>query len=98
MILVINQELCIKKWMNDLDKVVRVLSIKSIHLSTLRYEREDTMLDAYIIDQIRRREEERRRINERPALELPLPEPPPLRRRDEVEAEPEPKRVVIIDL
>ena len=33
------------------------------------------MLDAYIIDQIRRREEERRRINERPALELPLPPP-----------------------
>ena len=56
------------------------------------------MLDAYIIDQIRRREEERRRINERPALELPLPEPPPLRRIDEAEAESEPKRVVIIDL
>lgn len=56
------------------------------------------MLDAYIIDQIRRREEERRRINERPALELPLPEPPPPRRPDEAEAESEPKRVVIIDL
>ena len=53
---------------------------------TIRYEREDIMLDAYIIDQIRRREEERRRINERPALELPLPEPPPPRRPDEAEA------------
>ena len=56
------------------------------------------MLDAYIIDQIRRREEERRRISERPALELPLPEPPPPSYRDEIEAESEPKRVVIIDL
>ena len=65
---------------------------------TIRYEREDIMLDAYIIDQIRRREEKRRRINERPALELPLPEPPPPHRPDEAEAESEPKRVVIIDL
>lgn len=62
------------------------------------YEREDIMLDAYIIDQIRRREEERRRINERPALQLPLPEPPPPRRQNEAEADSEPKRVVIIDL
>ena len=56
------------------------------------------MLDAYIIDQIRRREEERRRIHERPALELPLPPLPPPRRYDEAEAESEPKRVIIIDL
>jgi hypothetical protein len=84
--------------MIGLDKVVTVFSIDSKYLLTHRYEREDSMLDAYIIDQIRRREEERRRINERPALELPLPEPPPPRHRDEVEAESEPKRVVIIDL
>jgi hypothetical protein len=81
--------------MISLDSLVTVISIYSI---TLRNEREDIMLDAYIIDQIRRREEERRRINERPALELPLPEPPPPRRPDEAEAESEPKRVVIIDL
>jgi hypothetical protein len=55
------------------------------------------MLDAYIIEQIRRREEERRRINERPAIQLPLPEPV-APRREEVEAEPEPKRVIVIDL
>ena len=73
-------------------------SVYYIKYKPLRYEREDIMLDAYIIDQIRRREEERRRINERPALELPLPEPPPPRRQDEAEAESEPKRVVIIDL
>jgi hypothetical protein len=73
-------------------------SVYYIKYKPLHYEREDTMLDAYIIDQIRRREEERRRINERPALELPLPEPPPPRRQDEAEAESEPKRVVIIDL
>ena len=55
------------------------------------------MLDAYIIDQIRRREEERRRINERPALELPLPpfEPP---RQETESVEPEPKRVIVIEL
>lgn len=76
--------------MNGLDTLVTVFSVDT--------EREVVMLDAYIIDQLRRREEERRRINERPALELPLPLPPPPRQRDEAEAEPEPKRVVIIDL
>ncbi len=55
------------------------------------------MLDAYIIEQIRKRDEERRRIYERPALELPLePLRPP---EDEAEEEPaEPRRVIIIDL
>jgi hypothetical protein len=76
--------------MIDLDSPVTVFSID--------IEREVVMLDAYIIDQLRRREEERRRINERPALELPLPPPPPPRHRDEAEAESEPKRVVIIDI
>lgn len=57
------------------------------------------MLDAYIIEQIRKRDEERRRIYERPALELPL-EPIPQLDDDEPEAEeaPEPRRVIIIDL
>lgn len=57
------------------------------------------MLDAYIIEQIRNREAERRRIYDRPALELPLEEEP-LRRRDEYEDEVEetPSRVIIIDL
>ena len=73
-------------------------SVYNSRYNPFGYEREDIMLDAYIIDQIRRREEERRRINERPALQLPLPEPPPPRRQDEAEADSEPKRVVIIDL
>lgn len=54
------------------------------------------MLDAYIIEQIRKREEERRRIYERPALELPLEEPPP--RTEDIEEDSEPARVIIIDL
>ena len=54
------------------------------------------MLDAYIIEQIRKRDEERRRIYERPSIELPLePARPPAPVEDE---KPEPKRVIIIDL
>lgn len=54
------------------------------------------MLDAYIIEQIRKREEERRRIYERPALELPLePLRPPT---EDAEEEREPPRVIVIDL
>ena len=56
------------------------------------------MLDAYIIEQIRKREEERRRIYERPALEIPLddgyyriPDRKPVPKE-------EPSRVIIIDL
>ena len=52
------------------------------------------MLDAYIIDQIRRRHE-RRREEERPSIRIPLGPPPGW--EPEVEAEDEPKRVVIID-
>ena len=55
------------------------------------------MLDAYIIDQLRKREEERRRIYERPALELPL-RPEPEEAEAEEEEEPEAPRVIIIDL
>ncbi len=55
------------------------------------------MLDAYIIEQLRKRDEESRRIYERPALELPLE--PELDPEDlEEEDEPEPRRVIIIDL
>ena len=55
------------------------------------------MLDAYIIDQIRKRDEERRRILERPCIEIPLePAPLPPNREDEIEKEP--SRVVIIDI
>jgi hypothetical protein len=55
------------------------------------------MLPPFIIDQIRRREDEERRRRDGPALELPLPAPrsqPERRSSDE-----EPKRgVIIIDL
>ena len=57
------------------------------------------MLDAYIIEQIRKREEERRRIYERPALELPLEPLRPPETEVEADEEPsEPRRVIIIDL
>ena len=55
------------------------------------------MLDAYIIEQIRRREEESRRIFERPALKIPA-EPVDADREDEAEDEKEKSRVIIIDL
>jgi len=53
------------------------------------------MLDAYIIERIRKRHEEQEGIYERPALERPLPPPPGY----DSEAEPEERpRVIIIDL
>ena len=55
------------------------------------------MLDAYIIEQIRQREEESRRIHERPALELPLISEMP-REVEEAEPEAEAPRVIVIDL
>lgn len=54
------------------------------------------MLPPFIIEQIRRREEEERPRDERPALELPLPVPEPNRHRPEDPAEE--RGVVIIDL
>lgn len=53
------------------------------------------MLDAYIIEQIRKREQDRREQRERPRLELPLYHDVPV---EEVEDDPEPSRVIIIDL
>lgn len=57
------------------------------------------MLDAYIIEQIRKRDDERRRIYERPAIELPLePLRPPEEDGRTDDEPPEPRRVIIIDL
>ncbi len=57
------------------------------------------MLDAYIIDQIRKREDERRRIYDRPAVSLPLPlEQPPPRRRPSEDVDEDTSRVIVIDL
>ena len=52
------------------------------------------MLPPFIIEQIRKREEEEA-SRERPVLELPLPEPPAAEQRPEEEAE---RGVVVIDL
>jgi hypothetical protein len=61
------------------------------------------MLEPWIIDQIRRREEEERRRGDRPQLELPVPERPmsPEDRPgsdagDDEKDEPETKRGVVI--
>lgn len=58
------------------------------------------MLDAFIIEEIKRRERLRRDAPERPVAELPLPAPEERpRRRPEPEDEDKPQRgVVIIDL
>lgn len=57
------------------------------------------MLPPFIIDQIRRREEEERRNDQRPVLELPVPGPD-MRREPEGRAKEEKSErgVVIIDL
>ncbi len=54
------------------------------------------MLDAYIIEEIRRREreQEQRRDRDRPRQELPLPERPPERSDDPEESD---RGVIIID-
>ena len=55
------------------------------------------MLDAYIIEQIRRREAERRAYD-RPALELPLNQAPDRARNNKSEDEEGETRVIVIDL
>ena len=56
------------------------------------------MLDAFIIEEIQRRER-RREEHDRPVAELPVPQPDeaPRRRTDEEDEKP-PRGVVIIDL
>ena len=55
------------------------------------------MLDPWIIEQIRRREQEERSHRERPVLELPLPADRPGREeRPERKDEQEPERGVVI--
>jgi hypothetical protein len=55
------------------------------------------MLPPFIIEQIRKREEDERREERRPALELPLPHPSPPAEQQPADDEPE-RGVVIIDL
>lgn len=58
------------------------------------------MLPPFIIEQIRKREEERRQHEQRPALELPLPMPTPSQRRkpSEPSDDERDRGVVILDL
>jgi len=57
---------------------------------------ETVMLDAYVIDEIKRREREKGR-DDRPAVELPLPAPPPPGRPPGEEDDRGDRGVVIID-
>ena len=52
------------------------------------------MLDAYVIEEIRRRE---RQVDDRPAVEIPLPGPPPEPPPGEPEDDSADRGVVIID-
>jgi hypothetical protein len=52
------------------------------------------MLDAFIIEEIRRREQEQ---DKRPRLDLPLPEPTPARQNDRDEEDAPQRGVIIID-
>ncbi|MCL2724120.1 MAG: hypothetical protein FWD69_06740 [Polyangiaceae bacterium] len=59
------------------------------------------MLPPFIIEQIRRREEEERKRHERPQLELPVSpaqRPPPKRREDREDPDQGQRGVVIVDL
>jgi len=53
------------------------------------------MLDAFIIEEIRRREQEQ--DNQRPRLDIPLPEPRPQRQNDRADDEEPQRGVIIID-
>lgn len=55
------------------------------------------MLPPFIIEQIRKREEEEARPEHRPAIELPLP-PPRRRHRDDADGEDANRGVIVIDL
>ncbi len=54
------------------------------------------MLDAYVIDEIKRRDRDKS-LDERPVIELPLPSPSPGRAPDHHEDEEKDHGVVIID-
>lgn len=52
------------------------------------------MLDAFIIEEIRRREQDQE--GQRPRLDIPLPEPKPARQNDRSDDTDQPQRGVII--
>ncbi len=55
------------------------------------------MLPPFIIEQIRKREEEERKRYEQPQLDLPLAPPGPTKRRDESDEAPK-RGVIIVEL
>jgi hypothetical protein len=59
--------------------------------------KEVAMLPPFIIEQIRKREEEKRRDDERPALRIPLDDVPPLMPEPHTD-EDDSRGVVVIDL
>ncbi len=54
------------------------------------------MLDAYVIEEIKRRERQRER-DDRPVVQVPVPPPPPDRRPGEKDDDGPDRGVVIID-
>ena len=57
------------------------------------------MLDAFIIEEIKRRERLRQEHQDRPVVELPLPDPEDRPRRSNTDDDEKPSRgVVVIDL
>ncbi|HVJ93407.1 MAG TPA: hypothetical protein VM580_26580 [Labilithrix sp.] len=56
------------------------------------------MLPPFIIEQIRRREEEERKRYEQPQLDLPLAPPGPAKRREESGDESPQRGVIIVEL
>lgn len=59
------------------------------------------MLDAFIIEEIKRRERHRQERDERPSVELPLPmddDYRPRRKSDTADEDPPQRGVVVIDL
>jgi hypothetical protein len=54
------------------------------------------MLDAYVIEEIKRRDRQRER-DDRPVAELPVPPPPERKPGDEKDDGPDDRGVVIID-
>ncbi len=79
---------------------MQVLGMGKVEDAELARREDENMLDAFIIDEMRRREREeaeRRIENERPMLEIPVPEIPLQRPREEEDEAPQ-RGVIVIDL
>lgn len=56
------------------------------------------MLDAFVIEELKRREQRQREERERPVIDLPIPEERPKRKSDTEDDEQPQRGVVVIDL